>query len=38
MDANAPVKFDRTTQDVGNILLFEHVNLVIDSQDKANLF
>lgn len=30
--------FDRTTQDVGNILLMEHVNVTIPSQELATLF
>lgn len=30
--------YDRTTQDVGNIILMEHVNVTIPSQELATLF
>ena len=36
---NAPMKqYDRTTQDVGNIVLLEHFNVVHDDQRLATLF
>src|SRR5688572_31077907 len=36
---NAPMKqYDRATQDVGNIVLLEHYNTVINDQRLATLF